>query len=145
MLLPCDDPEWSQFTRYFVTNFQRLGLKKLISTSYAPGARTKITLLDILSSSPEYDVKKQETHGRVLTLTDDDLLDDSSYVDVDSMKWSYLEGTGDFRSKEVTALRDEADAPIQLVQCVPEVDRRRGKEVPDCRQRERHRLQDSLR
>ena len=112
VLLPCDDPEWSQFTRYFVTNFQRLGLKKLISTSYAPGARTKITLLDILSSSPEYDVKKQETHGRVLTLTDDDLLDDSSYVDVDSMKWSYLEGTGDFRSKEVTALRDEADVIV---------------------------------
>lgn len=112
VLLPCDDPEWSNFTRYFVTNFQRLGLKKLISTSYAPGARTKITLLDIMSSSPEYDVKKQETHGRIFTLTYDDMLDDSSYVNVDNMKWSYLEGTGDFRSKEVTALRDEADVIV---------------------------------
>ena len=36
VLLPCDDPEWSNFTRYFAQNFERLGLKKLISTSYAP-------------------------------------------------------------------------------------------------------------
>ena len=35
ILLPCDDPEWSNFTRYFAQNFEELGLKKLISTSYA--------------------------------------------------------------------------------------------------------------
>ncbi len=35
VLLPCDDPEWSNFTRYFAENFERLGLRKLISTSYA--------------------------------------------------------------------------------------------------------------
>ena len=35
ILLPCDDPEWSNFTRYFAQNFELLGLKKLISTSYA--------------------------------------------------------------------------------------------------------------
>ena len=35
ILLPCDDPEWSNFTRYFAQNFDRFGLKKLISTSYA--------------------------------------------------------------------------------------------------------------
>ena len=34
ILLPCDDPEWSNFTRYFAANFERFGLKKLISTSY---------------------------------------------------------------------------------------------------------------
>ena len=38
VLCPCDDPEWSNFTKYFVLNFERLGLKKLISTSYAQGA-----------------------------------------------------------------------------------------------------------
>ena len=32
ILLPCDDPEWSNFTRYFAQNFEKLGLKKLIST-----------------------------------------------------------------------------------------------------------------
>ena len=35
ILLPCDDPEWSNFTKYFASNFERFGLKKLISTSYA--------------------------------------------------------------------------------------------------------------
>ena len=35
ILLPCDDPEWSNFTRFFAQNFERLGMKKLISTSYA--------------------------------------------------------------------------------------------------------------
>ena len=35
VLLPCDDPEWSNFTRFFAQNFERFGLKKLISTSYA--------------------------------------------------------------------------------------------------------------
>ena len=37
ILLPCDDPEWSNFTKYFSANFERFGLKKLISTSYAKG------------------------------------------------------------------------------------------------------------
>ena len=35
VLLPCDDPEWSNFTRFFAQNFEQLGLKKLISTSFA--------------------------------------------------------------------------------------------------------------
>ena len=35
VLLPCDDPEWSNFTKFFAQNFELLGLKKLISTSYA--------------------------------------------------------------------------------------------------------------
>ena len=26
VLLPCDDPEWSNFTRFFAQNFERLGL-----------------------------------------------------------------------------------------------------------------------
>ena len=38
ILLPCDDPEWSNFTKYFASNFSRFGLKKLISTSYAKSA-----------------------------------------------------------------------------------------------------------
>ena len=44
ILLPCDDPEWSNFTRYFAAKFDELGLKKLISTSYAPDAK-KMRLL----------------------------------------------------------------------------------------------------
>lgn len=41
VLLPCDDPEWSNFTRFFAQNFERLGLKKLISTSYATESKNK--------------------------------------------------------------------------------------------------------
>ena len=36
ILLPCDDPSWSNFTRFFALHFERYGIKKLISTSYAP-------------------------------------------------------------------------------------------------------------
>lgn len=35
LLCPCDDPEWSNFTKFFAQNFEMLGLKKLISTSYS--------------------------------------------------------------------------------------------------------------
>ena len=31
ILLPCDDPEWSNFTKYFALHFMDFGLKKLIS------------------------------------------------------------------------------------------------------------------
>jgi len=34
LLLPCDDPDWSEFTRYFVDNFEGLGLARLVSTCY---------------------------------------------------------------------------------------------------------------
>ena len=39
VLLPCDDPEWSNFTKFFAQNFERLKLKKLISTSFAPESK----------------------------------------------------------------------------------------------------------
>jgi hypothetical protein len=56
VLLPCDDPEWSNFTRFFAQNFEHLGLKKLISTSYAPdGTKNKphqFSLFDIIDGKP---------------------------------------------------------------------------------------------
>ena len=87
VLLPCDDPEWSNFTKYFAQNFQKLGLKKLISTSYSGN-----------SSQPK---------GRIYVLTSASFTD--SHVNIDDLEWSYLDGDGDFRSDEVKALRDEAD------------------------------------
>lgn len=41
ILLPCDDPECSIFTKYFAQNFEKFGLKKLISTSYAVNSKPK--------------------------------------------------------------------------------------------------------
>jgi len=31
ILLPCDDPEWSNFTKYFAHNFTNFGLKNLLA------------------------------------------------------------------------------------------------------------------
>lgn len=42
ILCPCDDPEWSKFTEYFIENFERLGLKELISTCYSKNDKGKI-------------------------------------------------------------------------------------------------------
>ena len=110
ILLPCDNPEWSNFTKYFAANFKRFGLKKLISTSYAKSAGNKqLTLFE--QESPLYDASKHDTHGKVFMLTRDK--DGTGRVDGDDIEFSgYLEGDGDFRSAEVTALRDEADIII---------------------------------
>jgi hypothetical protein len=83
VLLPCDDPEWSAFTSFFVQKFDQLGLHKLISTSYNPGGCGKVFTV-------KRDLRRKQTR-------------------IDDLEWSYLEGDGDFRSAEVTALRDEAD------------------------------------
>ena len=110
ILLPCDDPEWSNFTKYFAANFERFGLKKLISTSYAKGAANhQITLFEMMS--PLFDADKHETRGKLFTLTHDK--NASGNVDTDDIEFSgYLEGDGDFRSEEVCRLRDEADIII---------------------------------
>ena len=42
ILLPCDDPDWSNFTKFFAENFELFGLKKLISTSYAFNSNLKV-------------------------------------------------------------------------------------------------------
>ncbi len=61
--------------------------------------------------SPLFDQEKHETHGKLFTLTCD--RDGSGSVDADDIEFSgYLDGDGDFRSVEVTALRDEADIII---------------------------------
>ena len=72
VLLPCDDPEWSNFTRYFAQNFEALGLRKLISTSYAPESKTyksgfQLSLFE--KNSPKFDKDKTKTHGKIFILT----------------------------------------------------------------------------
>lgn len=49
ILCNCDDPFESNFFKYFVLNFNRLGLKKLVATCYAtsPIANEQISLLDV--------------------------------------------------------------------------------------------------
>ncbi|MFB6349938.1 adenine-specific methyltransferase EcoRI family protein [Moraxella sp. ZJ142] len=42
VLCPCDDPSWSNFTAYFIKNFEKLGLKELVSTCYSKDGKGKI-------------------------------------------------------------------------------------------------------
>lgn len=108
VLLPCDDPEWSNFTRFFAQNFERLGLKRLISTSYAVESKKyknyQPTLFE--TESPMFDIDKTRIKGKIFELTHDTK---NGRIDIDDLEWHYLEGDGDFRSKEVCKLRDEAD------------------------------------
>lgn len=109
VLLPCDDPEWSNFTRFFAQNFERLGLKRLISTSYAVESKKykhyEPTLFE--TESPMFDIDKTRIKGKIFELTHD--TNQNGRIDIDDLEWHYLEGDGDFRSKEVCKLRDEAD------------------------------------
>jgi len=113
ILLPCDDPEWSNFTKYFAQNFEKLGLRKLISTSYAPNSKDvddlfAPTLFETESSN--FDPKKSETNGRIFTLTRD--INKDKRIDFKDLEWDYLQGDGDFRSPELMELRNEADVVI---------------------------------
>ncbi len=91
VLLPCDDPEWSNFTKFFALNLPLYKMKKLISTSYAAD-------------------EKNFSHGKIFTL-DMETRSRKPYAP-DSLTFDYLEGDGDFRSAEVKKLRDEADVII---------------------------------
>ena len=110
VLLPCDDPEWSNFTKFFAQNFELLGLKKLISTSYAPESkRYKIPYQPTLfeTAQPYFSPDKTKTNGKIFILERD--ITGDNRINIDDLEWQYLEGDGDFRSKEIKALRDEAD------------------------------------
>ena len=113
VLLPCDDPEWSNFTKFFAQNFERFGMKKLISTSYAADSKKyktgyQPTLFEV--NDPQFDYNKTTKNGKIFTLTHDKTGDGK--IDVNDLEWHYLAGDGDFKSKEIKKLRDEADIII---------------------------------
>ncbi len=110
VLLPCDDPEWSNFTLYFAQHFQTLGLKKLISTSYAPESKKYRAIYQpslFEQEAPQFDPNKTSVRGKIFVLDHD--IDGDGRIDFHDLEWRYLDGDGDFRSPEVSALRDEAD------------------------------------
>ncbi len=110
VLLPCDDPEWSKFTRFFAENFERLGLRKLVSTSYAVESKKfRAPYLPTLfeTDAPQFDEAKTRVKGKIFVLDHD--TNGSGRIDLDDLQWKYLDGDGDFRSDEVKRLRDETD------------------------------------
>ncbi len=107
VLCPCDDPDFSNFTKYFSQNFQRFGLKKLICTSYAlesKAFKTPLQLSIFETESELFDREKTNIKGKIFILDRD-----SNPQNFMGLKWSYLEGDGDFRSEEIKKYRDESD------------------------------------
>lgn len=84
--LPCDDPaeKKSEFWSFFVMNFERFGLKKLIATHYDENGRAYKIWIDRDTSNDGY-------------------IDDSDALQED------LEGNGDFRSPECVDILKECD------------------------------------
>ena len=64
VLCNCDDPFESNFFKYFVLNFNRLGLKKLIATCYAtsPIANQQLSLFDVVGGDGE---REGAVHPRI--------------------------------------------------------------------------------
>ena len=114
----CDDPFESNFFKYFVLNFNRLGLKKLIATCYAssPIANTQLSLFDVIGIEEN---RQNKAYKAVVTKVYDktgdggiDMLDVAELFKSGENELSVLEGDGDFRSKECLELLKEADVVV---------------------------------
>ena len=114
ILLPCDDPEWSNFTKFFAQNFENFWLKKLISTSFANESKNvkvenyQPTLFE--TQSPKFDKEKTNIKWKIFILDQD--TNQNWKIDIDDLQRDYLEWDWDFRSDEIKKLRDEADIII---------------------------------
>lgn len=98
-------------------NFETFGLKRLVSTSYAFASKNipapvrnkhgywQPSLFE--RDSPQFDAEKSPKRGKIFVLDSD--TNGNGRIDIEDLKWSYLEGNGDFMSDEVKRLRDEAD------------------------------------
>lgn len=110
ILLPCDDPDFSNFTKYFAQNLEVLGIKKLISTSCAPmskGLKSPIQPKLVGVDGKKFNKEKNKTKGKVFTIMR--VANSDSRIDVNNLEWEYLKGDGDFRSDEITKIAQEVD------------------------------------
>ncbi len=119
----CDDPFESNFFRYFVLNFNRLGLRQLITTSYKPSpiANTQLGLF-----GDDKTLKKSK--GRPKLNANKFIINDVRDIDGDGEfnlkdvakqlkanrhnEWTPLEGDGDFRSDECVDLLKQSDIVV---------------------------------
>ena len=93
----CDDPRVSNFFHYFSFNFEKLGLKKLITTCY------KSRAVDLFSQNDAEQAIYLEYEGD----KDDNKVPDPSEIGIKP-----LEMDGDFRSQEAIELLTEADIVV---------------------------------
>jgi len=119
----CDDPYESNFFRYFVLNFKKLGLKQLITTSYKPSpvANTQLELygddqtLSKLKGRPKISANKFIINEVHKIAGDGEFNLESVAKKLKANKnneWTPLEGDGDFRNPECVELLKQSDIVI---------------------------------
>lgn len=116
VLCNCDDPFESNFCKFFLRNFNYLGLKRLICTSYStsPFIGEQFTICDEfdepLSSGKGYVMDISEVpmaNGR--GVTDDDI---NALLTSKKRGVKRLKGNGDFRSEECIDYLKQADIVV---------------------------------
>lgn len=90
----CDDPRVSNFFHYFSYNFEKLGLKKLITTCY---------------KNQDMDLFSQNTSEQAVYLEYEGDKNGNFQPDPKEIEIKQLEGDGDFRSEESIELLRQAD------------------------------------
>ena len=129
VLCNCDDPFESNFFKYFVLNFNRLGLSKLIATCYATspimGSQLKYhmdgtgQMCFSFDEEPVADDNAKRPYKAVVTTVYDatgdggvDMLDVAELFRIGANKLTELKGDGDYRSAECLELLKEADIVV---------------------------------
>ena len=97
VLCNCDDPRQSEFFKYFVENFEHLGLKRLIATCY---------------KSQDVDLFSQGECERAICQVYEGDKNGNMTMDDDEIGVRELMGDGDFRSAECIELLKEADIVV---------------------------------
>lgn len=116
VLCNCDDPFESNFCKFFLKNFNYLGLKRLICTSYvsSPVVGTQMTIWDWMGEPV------QRGNGYVMDISGVPMANGRGVSDDDIEKLlkskkrgvKKLSGDGDFRSPECIELLMEADIVV---------------------------------
>jgi len=113
----CDDPYESNFFKFFASNFNHLGLKKLIATSFtkSPIAGSQLSLFQVEGLKPG---GKQPFKIEINEVIDSDndgsigLKDVEYLLTHDKNIATPLSGNGDFRSEECIELLKQADIVV---------------------------------
>jgi hypothetical protein len=119
----CDDPFESNFFHYFVLNFNKLGLKQLITTSYKPSpvANTQLQLFGDDKTLPKVKGRPKITANKFIVSEVGDIDEDGEFNLKDVAKqlkankhneWTPLEKDGDFRSPECVELLKQSDIVV---------------------------------
>lgn len=119
----CDDPFESNFFKYFAANFNALGLKRLIATSYKPSpiANTQLGLFGDAEASIAPKGRPKVTANKFVINEVDDIDGDGAFDLRDiaeqlkankNNEWLPLKGDGDFKSEESIELLKQADIVV---------------------------------